>query len=243
MSAFFTKGKYILITISLLFIIGLVMQLVSDDKQNEFKIQNEISRNTDSVSETADPDVIDKTPTQTDSETQVSSDTAKEIPQSEELEAFPVYLVGAVKNPGIYTINSGAYLFELIEMAGGMTEEAAAESINLAAAINSNQLIRIPTEADILNDPDLKYITEDEPENMNQKSENNLKDGLPRLININQAGSSELEELPGIGNVTAQLIISYRQKNGDFSQIEDIMKVSGIKESRFERIRELITVK
>lgn len=150
-------------------------------------------------------------------------------------EEFPVYIVGAINNPGIYKITSETCLYELVEQAGGLTGAAAGDRINLAAQLSKNQLIRIPTLEEWQQEPD-KYQF-----NKNQVDLTN-HDASVKLININTATASELEELPGIGPSTAKTIIDHRNKNGLFNSIEELMLVPGIKENRFASLRDLITI-
>jgi len=143
-------------------------------------------------------------------------------------DAIPIYLVGAVFHPGIYLVERGSYLYELIEQAGGLLEIAAAESVNLALQLNDNQLIRIPTRDEVQADPAAAIgIT--------------LQTAGP-MVDLNRADEVQLESLPGVGPSTAKAIVSYRQKNGPFQCIEDLMKVPGIKESRFNTLKDLVIV-
>jgi competence protein ComEA len=142
---------------------------------------------------------------------------------------IPVYLVGAVVRPGIYTVERGCYLYELVEMAGGLTADAAAEDINLACRLDDNQRIRLPTKAEVQADSSLNPDLPVDP--------------ASALVDINRADASQLETLPGIGPATAKTIISYREKTGGFKKIEDLMKITGIKESRFNAIKDQITIK
>jgi competence protein ComEA len=142
---------------------------------------------------------------------------------------IPIYLIGAVKNPGIYSIERGTYLYQLVEQAGGLSEEAAADSINLAMRLDENQLVRIPTRAEVAQDPVKALLGEAEASNP--------------LIDLNKADEALLEGLPGIGPSTAKAIVEYRKKNGSFACIEDLMKVPGIKESRFNALKDLVIVR
>lgn len=164
------------------------------------------------------------------SETQYLSDSTEPLSRPKETiqEKIPVYLVGAVKNPGIYHIVPGTYLYELVELAGGLTEDAATEQINLAAAITTNQLIRLPTSSEI--EAGYSVIGE-------------IRASQTTLVDINQADQALLETLPGIGPATARAILAYREENGPFSCIEDLMKVPGIKEARFSALKDLIVVR
>lgn len=140
----------------------------------------------------------------------------------------PVYLVGAVKKPGIYYVNRGSYLYELVEMAGGLTPDAAKDQVNLASSIDHNQMIRILTQEEV----DAGY----RPAIISSNSE------AEPLVDLNRADQDELETLPGIGPVTAQAILDYRNNEGPFRTIDEIMNVPGIKQARFEALKDWITV-
>ena len=109
-----------------------------------------------------------------------------------------------------------------MEAAGGFLPEADRDYCNLAQPVEDGQQIRVPTRA--------------EAESL-REAERQKSDGL---IDINTASEAELMQLPGIGQTRAQAIIAWREKNGGFQTIEDIMKVSGIKESAFLKIKDRI---
>lgn len=142
---------------------------------------------------------------------------------------IPVYLVGEVVHPGIYHVTPGTYLYELVELAGGLTPEAASDRINLVLRIDDSRLIRITSldEAAGLPLPD--------------DGVSSGGSGVPAKVNINTAGQAELETLSGIGPSTAHAIIAFREANGAFRTVEEIMNVPGIKQSRFNAIRDSIT--
>ena len=143
---------------------------------------------------------------------------------------IPVYLVGAVKNPGIYHVTPGIYLYQLVEMAGGLSDNAASESINLAMSVTENGLIDIPTQAEVDINPAIIDLGIAPGETETVK------------VNINKGDSSALETLPGVGPATAKAIVDYREKNGPFEHLEDLMNIPGIKQSRFESLRDFITL-
>lgn len=143
------------------------------------------------------------------------------------VELIPVYLVGAVARPGIYQIERGSYLYQVIEKAGGLLDTAASESINLALRLDDNQRIRIPTREEVAEDPNRAVLM------INQTASS-------PLINLNQADIALLDTLPGVGQSTAKAIIEYRKKNGSFRNVEDLMKVPGIKESRYNALKDLV---
>ena len=145
-----------------------------------------------------------------------SNNTTLEFPISEETnESITIEIKGAVKMPGIYSFDKGVMLYEIINFVGGFLSNADKNNVNLIQIYNNNASIHIP------------YISDN--------SNNN------KLININSATISELMLLNGIGEAKAKLIIEYRTQNV-FSCIEDIMKVSGISESVFNKIKDQITV-
>ncbi len=165
---------------------------------------------------------------------QIHETVPTRTPRPSDAEEIPVYLVGAVNKPGVYIIRRGTYLYELIELAGGLTADAAHDSVNLAMQIKENQMIRIPdaSELDQAGGPGIGMVG----------GSANAGGSASGRININQASQAELESLPGIGPATAAAILADRDKNGPFHEIEDIMRVPGIKESRFVLMEALITV-
>lgn len=143
-----------------------------------------------------------------------------------------VYICGCVKKPGVYPCAEGTRVYEIIDMAGGLTEEAYVQALNLA---------------DIVEDKDKIYIPDMESfQNQENLSDNSIgiKDSSKKssLININTASLSELITLPGIGESRARDIIEYRTQYGKFNIKEDIMKISGIKEAAYSKIKDYITV-
>ncbi len=144
---------------------------------------------------------------------------------------FPVYITGAVNKPGLYYVKEGAILADIVSLAGGLHSEAALDYINLARVLFAHEMTRIPY---------IEEIQDDEKPPL-QEGEARISESLS-LVNINEAGEDLLSTLPGIGISTAKAIISWRDENGPFASIEDIMQVSGIKEARFNQIKDLITV-
>ncbi len=182
---------------------------------------------------------------------EIDSAAAESMP-----EPIPIYLCGSVKEPGVYFVKRDTFLFELIDLAGGLTSEAASEHINMVMVLDSPVSVYIPSIAELnINDsiqglnitksPEFirdelndyvwgNYMT-DEPSQSECEEKN-------RKININTANEEELTKLSGIGEVTAAAIIRYRSDYGTFEKIEDIMKVPGIKQGRFDAIKDMIEV-
>ncbi len=142
-----------------------------------------------------------------------------------EVEYIFVHIEGCVQNPGLFKVEKGIRLYELIEEAGGATTDADLSKVNLASILVDTQKIYIPAI--------VVYSENDQDSIVYQKNE---------LININTATSSELQTLSGIGPAMAEKIITYRESNGYFMQIEDIMNVDGIGENKFNKIKENITI-
>ena len=148
-----------------------------------------------------------------------------------------VYIVGEVRSPDVYALPAGSILLDLVQTAGGFTEKADKEAVNLAYPLQNNMMIRIPA----LTDQDKSWLT-DEGQKIPAGGGSAQVSAAPQKVNINTAGIEELCTLPGIGEATAQKIVEYRTKNGPFKSIEEITNVSGIKNSRYEQIKEKITV-
>lgn len=139
-----------------------------------------------------------------------------------------VYVTGEIVNPGVYYLNEGSRLYELIDIAGGLSDTADINKLNLAQSLKDSDKIDIPKKGN---------KSEEEISNNNKRDldlDNNK-------VNINVATKEELMGLSGIGASTADKIIKYREKN-TFTYIEDIMDVPGIGESKFNNIKDSISV-
>jgi len=146
-----------------------------------------------------------------------------------------VHVVGAVAQPGVYSLAPGSHVQDGVEAAGGLLPESNPQAVNLAALAQDGQRIFIPTLAPLPPTP--------QPGSVPTAISGNPPSPVPGgLININTATLEELDSLPGIGPITAQKIIDYRLANGLFNRIEDIMNVPGIGEGTFTKIKDLITV-
>lgn len=154
-----------------------------------------------------------------------------------------VHITGAVKKSGIVKLSQGARIYDAIEIAGGSLENADLSKVNLAYILEDAQKIYIPFIGEVTeNNENIEYITSDFGNNNSSIIQNTNK-GESGKVNINTANQTELETLPGIGSATAEKIIDYRNKNGKFSNIEDIQNVKGIGQAKYENIKENICVK
>lgn len=152
-----------------------------------------------------------------------------------------IYIVGAVKKPGLYSLEQGALVYDAILAAGGLLPEADAQTINLAQELGSNFMVRILTETQRLEqgrESSLILIKN----NVEVTGTGQIGTGTQEgKVNINSATKEELMTLSGIGEARAESIIAYREENGPFQTVEDIMLVNGIKESAFTKIKDRIT--
>jgi competence protein ComEA len=135
-----------------------------------------------------------------------------------------VDIKGEVKNPGVYKLEKGSRVFQLVNSAGGYKESADKNALNLSKVLRDEEVVYIPN------------VNEQFPIYEEYSESSTLK------ININNAPKELLDTLPGIGPSTAQAIVDYIEENSYFDAIEDIMNVSGIGESTFDKIKNLITV-
>ena len=168
---------------------------------------------------------------------------------SEETKTLVVHICGAVSAPGVYELPAGSRIIDAVEAGGGFLPEADEACCNLAEEIVDGCQIYIMTKSEscadgqaekkagIQTSPDSDMQTTDR--NVRSNSATALENGL---VNLNTADVAALMTLPGIGESRAKAIISYREQHGAFAQIEDIMKISGIKQAAFSKIKDKITV-
>lgn len=149
----------------------------------------------------------------------------------EENNNIVIYITGEVENSGVYHISENSRIADIIEMAGGLTNEANINNINLAQKVGDGQKIYIPS----VEETNMEENTNDNNDYIEEQTGE-------ELININTAMQTELETLPGIGPSTASKIISYRKESGKFKNIEEIQNVPGIGESKYTQIKDKITV-
>lgn len=163
--------------------------------------------------------------------------TADEIPSvTPEPQEIFVDVCGAVKQPGVYELSSDSRVFQAIEAAGGMTEEASGISVNQAQPLSDGQQVYVPTVQEAEEGNLVPAATEAQGAGNSTATE----DGI---VNLNTADAETLKTLSGIGDSKAQAILAYREEHGGFSSIEEIMQVPGIKESTFAMIKDKIAVK
>lgn len=175
---------------------------------------------------------------ETDSEEEAEQKSAKEEEtknqQKTEPETIVVYVCGEVQKEGVVTLPAGSRIYQAIEMAGGVTEEAEASWLNLAEVLTDGVRIYVPGKEEV-SEGELAI-----PEGTGNST--GISEASDGLVNLNQASKEELMTLPGIGEAKAEAILQYRTEHGTFSSIDEIKNISGIKDGVFEKIKDKITV-
>lgn len=132
-----------------------------------------------------------------------------------------VHVAGSVKSPGIYQLDSGTRVYDAVLAAGGFTDKANQSSVNMARALNDGEQLLISSDS-------------------NQATfEGSVSSSL---ISLNQASSSQLEDLPGVGPALAGRIVDWRTANGGFKAKEDLLNVAGIGDKLFASFKDLVTL-
>lgn len=143
-----------------------------------------------------------------------------------------VDLRGEIVNPGVYELQAGSRLDDAVVAAGGLTDDADLTQLNLAARLQDGSIVTVPSVAKLTevgsgNDVDSGGTTSG-----SQSSS---------LVNLNTANEQELESLPGVGEVTAGRIIEYREANGPFHSVDDLVHIQGISMKTINGLRDLVT--
>ena len=158
----------------------------------------------------------------------VTKEQAGQLEQTEQnMNQIYVHIVGAVKKPGVYIFQHKPRVIEVVDKAGGFTKDAVVSMINQAEVVEDGTQLTIASSKD------------------NKKKEKSQKKGTDAnsgKVNLNQATKEELMTLTGIGEAKAVAIIAYREENGKFQKIEDLMNITGIKEGVFDKIQSQICV-
>ena len=170
-----------------------------------------------------------------------AEEPATDVPEAPAAEAvlpteparIVVHIVGEVNNPGVFELEEGARVDDVLQMAGGETEYADLARVNLAAFLRDAMQIIIPAVGDDVADVFIYEGTDDVPTPAVQAS---------GLVNVNTATSVQLQTLPGIGPALAGNIIEFRENNGPFSCVEELINVMRIGPAILNGIRELVTV-
>lgn len=157
--------------------------------------------------------------------------------QTESVGYVYVQMCGAVNQPGVYKVPDTLRVYEVIDLAGGVTGEADTDVINMARPVQDEMKIYVPVRGE-MTDGDFDNLQDNDLYEL-KGTGRGIEDGI---VNINEADEEELMTLPGIGEAKAGAIIAYREENGAFSDISEIMNISGIKQAAFDKIKDLIKV-
>ncbi|MDR1943769.1 MAG: helix-hairpin-helix domain-containing protein [Synergistaceae bacterium] len=176
--------------------------------------------------------------------------TGDYIDEASEEKRLVVYVTGAVRRPGVYEIAQGGRVNDAVIAAGGFSACAAPTAVNLAEMAYDGSHIIVPERvpegsgsSGVAENASAAAIQKPrQSDSMASKSAQKNAPEKPGLININTAGASELQNLPGIGPKLSQAIIDYREENGRFGKTSDLIKVRGIGQKRFDAIKDLVTV-
>lgn len=160
----------------------------------------------------------------------------QEAPEVESAARYYVHICGEVEHPGVYEMEAGERIYQVVERAGGYTQAAATDYLNLAEQVVDGMKLVVPDKSGLAQAENLYGPL---GLNLEQSSQGVVETGK---INLNTATKEQLMTLRGIGEARAGDIIRYRETHGNFSCIEDIMKVSGIKDAAFQKIKDSITV-
>ena len=151
-------------------------------------------------------------------------------------QTITVHVAGAVKNPGVYRLKYGARVNDGVIAAGGATSVANLDVINLATVLNEGEQIYVPKRGE------KPHTITNRPQSGGGAGGGATggagggASGATQIININLASATELEQLPGVGPATAKAIVAYREKNGAFLRVEDLLKVRGIGPAKLSEI-------
>lgn len=151
--------------------------------------------------------------------------------EGDEIETVVVDVGGAVIEPGVVELDAGSRVADAIEAAGGLATDADCTTLNQAQLLQDGQKVYVPKEGEI-----------DASGALVDSSTQEAGQVATALVNINTATLDELDALPGVGPATAQAIIDDREANGPFVSVEDIMRVSGIGEKKYEKLKGSICI-
>lgn len=153
--------------------------------------------------------------------------------EAEEREFVTVEIKGCVKKPDVYKLKKGANVKELIEMAGGLTEDGDDTNINRATVLKNEQCILIMTK-DSQNQKQMQN---------NKVSSTTINDNKKdEKIDLNSATVEQLDSLPGVGKVTAEKIVEYREKQGGFKSIDELKSIGGLGDKKIDKFRDKICI-
>lgn len=158
-----------------------------------------------------------------------SKKPALEKKETQQKKDLIIHVCGAVREPGVIKLKEGDRVVDALNLAGGATEDAGLDTLNLAAKISDGQRVYVPRQGEQVTQEMMSSTAGSGSEQVS-------------LVSINSADATELESLPGVGPVLAQRIIEYRESEGGFSSAEQLRRVEGIGPKKFEQIKDKVTI-
>ena len=217
-------GLVLLVSAGVFFVSFREAEVVSEKEVLEmFKDGEEIEKDNNSSTKSIDNKNIDNT----------------SVNNIEEKKTIVVEIKGEVKSPNVYSLNEGSRVNELIDKAGGLTQEADIDNINRASLVSDGQCIII---GNVNSTEEEKAAMVNIPTSSGGAQSSGTSTSEDGVVNINSGTLEQLQTLTGIGEAKASAIIEYRESSGGFKTIEDITKVSGIGDKTFEKIRDRLAV-
>lgn len=227
-----TKKNKIIITIILIIAILILFAIyLFTNKENyvEYNLDEAVSN----VDNLLDENIVLNKENQTETK-------EANVTKEKDLDEIVIHITGAVKKEGIVYLKEGDRVIDAIEKAGGENKNADLSQVNLAYVLSDGQKVYIPTKNEKIQD----FIVEagTGSSTIQANNEKNTTTEKSSKVNINTANEKELDSLPGIGPAIAQRIVDYRTENGNFNNIEDIKDVRGIGDSKYQEIKDNITI-
>ena len=213
------NNKYVQIAVTIIAIIAALLFFVMNGEKSP-KVDNDKAPSISSLKESQS-----KKP-------KISSKDKSQNKLGKDSEAGEILIVdisGEINKPGVYKIRPGTRIYELIEQAGGLSENANTDVINRASMVSDGQKIVIPSK-----------ITGGQGSQATDNTD--ISSNVSGLVNINQADQNQLESIAGIGPSMAKRIIEYRSSNGYFGSIDELMNVKGIGTKKFDKIKAYVTI-
>ena len=237
MHEFNKRQKIILVVIAIVIMVFICYYVYSKDEGNMFFSDSELEIKEENIAE----------------EERLEEEGQNETTEYSDSNII-VHVEGAVNKPGVYELRINSRIADAIEKAEGITQDAATNEINLAYRLEDGMKIYIPTRQEYEEQKkkkeesgevdNIQYITTNSGLNDENDINSNVNNVIEKdsKVNINTATQTELETLPGIGPSTSAKIIEYRNKNGNFKNIEDLKNVNGIGDVKFDNIKDKIEI-
>ena len=244
-----SRRKHFLVSVVVFFVVFIGLTLYQHNKEKAAGDVILISGADEAVSEEENNAVIEKE-NSTESLENNGYNGEDAVPMLEEASVIFVDVGGAVQISGLFALPAGSRIADAIEAAGGLREGADVTYLNRATVLGDGDRLYVPTETEVKNGtapPSAGQVTALGGYTGGNSAGTPLSGASPNsgrvvIINLNTGSSEELQKLNGVGPVTAQKIIDYREKRGGFKRIEDLMNISGIGIKTFDRLKEYITV-